>query len=799
VSGSLRRLTAAAALASCALTVRPAAARLDVEDRGPVLDAGAFSMRVTNAGILGNAFFDVGRSFDPSLEFPRGSGHEALGHAELWVGARALDGALRISGGPALEWRPTLDSSDVVLSARAGAVGSLWNVDDDHDGRLDEDPLNGRDDDGDGRVDEDYGMTSDQLLVSEYRDDEPASINYAYANGEAHRPMHLDVVQEARTWALPGYDRVAGYEFTVTNTGDDALRDVRIGVYADLDSRHRSDSGGHVNDLITDEPYDVIVPEGLSVIQGSVIMPGPNAWLKSCVTTFQGTVPVVSDGVIGSGLPAVCLIGLSHTTDPLGYLVNYAFPGVREAQAQARAPRRDTTFRYSVFSAGFPAGQGGPPVVDADRYAAMGGTYPQAPRGDARDWAVLLSCGPFARLAPGEKLQMQVAFVVAPDADSAAAGAVNARMLWRGTRYSFQPDVNTTKFDIGTTGINGHEICYEPPPGIVFNYDPHCPTKFFFSEDYKPPPDPALWLHDTEATYSAGHCIWTDLDCDACTGFDGKETHVPWQVGGLSPPKPALAVQNADSTVTIAWDNTPEIVLRQPGGWNPEFRFGGYRVYRLDNWHRETILPAPATWQRIAAFRPAGLEFAGPPLQSITDFSIPPDGSIYGQVHYPIGRYRFVDREVRYGFDYLYVVTTVFTKLTFVNADPVIMELESPLTAAFGDRVVPHSPSVASPRGVWVVPNPYRAAAAWERTSVPGDVFTRHLDFMGLPRARATIRIYTLAGDLVQVIDHDGSNGDGQAPWDLISRNGQDVESGIYLFTVESALGHQVGRFVVIR
>jgi len=36
-------------------------------------------------------------------------------------------------------------------------------------------------------------------------------------------------------------------------------------------------------------------------------------------------------------------------------------------------------------------------------------------------------------------------------------------------------------------------------------------------------------------------------------------------------------------------------------------------------------------------------------------------------------------------------------------------------------------------------------------------------------------------------------------PWNLISRNGQDVESGVYLFTVDSALGHQIGRFVLIR
>jgi hypothetical protein len=51
----------------------------------------------------------------------------------------------------------------------------------------------------------------------------------------------------------------------------------------------------------------------------------------------------------------------------------------------------------------------------------------------------------------------------------------------------------------------------------------------------------------------------------------------------------------------------------------------------------------------------------------------------------------------------------------------------------------------------------------------------------------------------VAVLDHDGTQGDGEAAWDLVSRNGQEVESGIYMFTVDSSLGQQTGKFVVIR
>jgi hypothetical protein len=55
---------------------------------------------------------------------------------------------------------------------------------------------------------------------------------------------------------------------------------------------------------------------------------------------------------------------------------------------------------------------------------------------------------------------------------------------------------------------------------------------------------------------------------------------------------------------------------------------------------------------------------------------------------------------------------------------------------------------------------------------------------------------------LVQVLYHDGRSGHGTLMWDLVSRNGQDVTSGVYLFAVEpddGRLQETVGKFVVIR
>ncbi|HTO91314.1 MAG TPA: hypothetical protein VMJ70_09300, partial [Candidatus Sulfotelmatobacter sp.] len=111
----------------------------------------------------------------------------------------------------------------------------------------------------------------------------------------------------------------------------------------------------------------------------------------------------------------------------------------------------------------------------------------------------------------------------------------------------------------------------------------------------------------------------------------------------------------------------------------------------------------------------------------------------------------------------------------------------------------PHTAAAPKAGKVTVVPNPYKAQAGWDRPAVFGDPLPRHVDFMHLPAGVSTIKIYTLAGDFVAQLIHDGRSGDGQEPWNLISRNGQDVESGVYLFTVDSSQGHQIGKFVLIR
>ena len=778
------------AILAAVVFVPAALAVLDNANHGPTLRAGRFGMRVTNAGVIGNAFFNIGLSYDPSFEFPRGSGHELLNHAELWIGARTERGERRVSGGPLLEWRPTLDASDTVRVANAGAPGTRSYQDDDGDGRIDEERLNGRDDDADGRVDEDFVLPAQQMLAADFTDSQPEAINTAYSSGEAHVPLGLSVHQRAYAWTMPGHDAIAGVEYIVTNQGTQTLSEVYLGFYADLDSRDVSVATGHLDDRIDIVPYRFLVDPHPDTLSGN--------WVKQCGTELSGTVAMVRDASSSSTAAAVALVPLTHTTDPLGWLVNDAFPGVTAARAAARAPRRDSTFRLTPYLADAPPGQGGPPLLDTDRYAALAGETAVRPVDPFRDVAVLVSCGPFRILAPGQSLRFAVALVGVPDPDSLANAVIDARMLHRGARLNLQPDLQRGNPFQGNTGVGAHEICLEPPPGTTFTYDPHCPQKFTRDPDIKPlvptlPPGVS-----SEVNYAAGKCTWTDLDCDLCTGVDGVDEVRDWERDMRLPPSPRTRATAGDQQVVVEWDNASELAVltRRVGG--PGYRFAGYKLYRLDDWRRTTELPPPERWQRLAVYRVNPAE-GGLPLAGITDESVPPDLYDEGYPQYPIGRYRFIDTRALDGFDYHYVVTAVLREIPSPASQVPPSEYESPFFASFEDRVVPHAAARPAAGQVWVVPNPYRQAAAWERQPVPGDAFTRHVDFMGLPRSRCTIRIYTLAGDLVQSIQHDASAGDGQAAWNLISRNGQDVESGVYLFTVSSSLGHQTGKFVILR
>jgi len=333
-----------------------------------------------------------------------------------------------------------------------------------------------------------------------------------------------------------------------------------------------------------------------------------------------------------------------------------------------------------------------------------------------------------------------------------------------------------------------------------------------------------------------------------------------------------------DGQVTIAWDNLSEVSPDPKTGW---FDFRSYQIWKVSDWTRPVGSGGPSEddWTLLAEYR--RFDYADNNLQmengtpQCPEVFIPqknlkericlergdlwdpqsgdvihPDPSVLcvgypncivdsalvlgsaaqkeGRTRYPVGRYRYVDRNVKNGFIYFYSVTGKDS----TGQGQGRVELGGRRSAVEAEGVVPQG--AAGARGnVWVVPNPYRGLravqdrpSAWDLTPNATDPTGTHVDFLGLPTGRWTIKIFTLSGDLVNtitsedavdastrsstVIDSQGqahtnvtrqqdTDNDGQARWNLISRNGQDIVSGIYLFTVESSRGIERGKFVIIR
>lgn len=335
------------------------------------------------------------------------------------------------------------------------------------------------------------------------------------------------------------------------------------------------------------------------------------------------------------------------------------------------------------------------------------------------------------------------------------------------------------------------------------------------------------------------------------TGIDGKEAHVPW-IASTAPLPPKMRAVPGDNKVTLFWDNFSEIV---PDPLTRIYDFEGYEIWRADGWHRPlgtSVLTGPEKklWKLLEigdlvnGINP-DRDFKKPvreggwiyePIlhlenreQLITMFEeslryapadtvpCPPDlhdklcDTIEAIARHNLGLeggkifYQYIDTEVKNGMPLFYSVVAYDHKIK--NFLP--SERGRSLTPASSFTYVePCSESQTvqefEEHEIYVVPNPVTAdnMAPWQLGPNNDDPSGVKCEFRNLPACRLTVRIFTLAGDLVQELYHDGTDGNGTVRWDLISRNGQDVASGVYLFSVHPEDGRfkrTIGKFVVIR
>ena len=174
--------------------------------------------------------------------------------------------------------------------------------------------------------------------------------------------------------------------------------------------------------------------------------------------------------------------------------------------------------------------------------------------------------------------------------------------------------------------------------------------------------------------------------------------------------------------------------------------------------------------------------------------------------------YEYVDRDLTDGIYYFHSVTTTTRGYSDISDEviPTGFGVGSNPRGNF-EFTVPQSRAQSAPsratdgHDIYVVPNPAtrRALADFSQLRPNEDDPTGvRIEFRNLPAARNRVRIFTLSGDLVAELSHDGRNGSGSLPWNLVSRKGQEIVSGIYLYSVSSEgsdFDRVIGRFVVIR
>lgn len=748
-------------------------------------NVGLLSLQITNIGIVGNPFID---------ELSAGwRGGEYLYLAGLWIGAIGEDQEAHVSTAVPLELRPSLLPVDTIYESYEGIRGGNRDTealdgDDDGDGQEDEDFQNGKDDDNDGQIDEDYVAIGQQMFSCEYRDNTSEATNQI----SDHRPLGLLVRQRSFQWATQGINEFVGLDYEVVNIGDQRLTNVYLGFFADADAGPKLSTSYWSDDLVGFVRVDSLVPNpnksgqcGIDKLSMDIayVYDAPD----NGTTINGGDVPGYFGGMF-----------LGHTTDAAG----------------VKAPFRVglTTVKWTASTGAYPQGD---PRTDAERYDLLSrGEIPQRNANKPDDYRFTYAVGPFLQLDPGDKLNFQTAFVIGEGLSGMIQNAIGAQRVFNGQYVDADKNPET--------GIEGKERCLIVlERGQEVTWDDPCDT-----------------LVTTIRLTTLNQCFYVDDDCDPCTGTDGKENLLNW-VGTTAPPPPVV---NTDPDIQAPDSPNSQIFLERPGGdrrvivqWDnlSELRpdpitgknlFEGYRIWRVDGWQRPegSIGPTPDQWMLVAEFRknpkkpkPPNEELREDDLRRVrrperSDVRIPtPNGP-----QYYVGRYEWPDSNgITNGKVYFYAVTAfgIQTRTNPATGLPEQLELGGTPAAVQKELVVASWQPGQGCSQVKVVPNPYRGGADWDLQPSDCDPTGTKIAFRNLPEGWTRMKIFTLTGDLVIEVDPsktrvvgvcdvgDGNKQNGTFYWDLISRSGQNIVSGVYLYVVETPHDTCRGRFVVIR
>jgi len=799
-----------------------------VLDGSTVHNAGALQMHLFNWGEWGSHPGSAQPySFAPSAQWPAGSGVEYLFAAGLWVGAIKSGVPVVSTAAFEREFRPSPDHRDVLYRSEEGSENGQRlpsvDADDDGDGKLNEDRLDGYDNDGDGLIDEDYAAIGRAMYSCRYSDQETVS-SRIYPE---HNPLNVEITQESYQWGATPLKNVICMELRMKNVGDAVLRDVYVGMFVDADVGPLEKRHYWEDDMVARKQID--------------------SW---CSDLGPGQIDIAymydNDGDDGRAPGRFGVTFLNHTTDPNGL----------------RAPSRVGLSSFSRFSGRQVFAFGGDPTNDFERYEALSQESYDDSSTVARDYRFLVSAGPFSEWFPDSTIVAQMAFAIGESTPELMNSAASALAVYRGLWF----DVDNRR----RTGIGGRETRIEGPSGSVWEDECRRPVRVVtdragcdterihnrFRNDIRLWPGDFIWTNadcELECLYKSA-CGYTEADSFLFrTGVGGRETQVNWLTHAAPPPPKIRVDDHAKDGVVIYWDNSSELVPAVSSFVQDVTQFEGYQFWRADDWVRpigtSTLTGPPRElWgiffqaDLINNFgEDTGLDrFRYEPLthllpvsqkaQFITDIQqhlidFPEDeppcpwgvtsdvcDTLKALARWGLGRdggrqyYRHVDKSVIRGVPYFYSV---------VAFDHIVLGAQQGFKAGIAGSptsnfvyVEPKSPAQTDwaydENRIYVVPNPVtrEALARWTLAPTNDDPTGTKIEFRNLPNGTGVIRVFTLAGDLVVELPFDATNGVGTIAWNLVSRNGQDIVSGVYLYAIEftrPAYPRVIKKFTVIR
>ncbi len=160
--------------------------------------------------------------------------------------------------------------------------------------------------------------------------------------------------------------------------------------------------------------------------------------------------------------------------------------------------------------------------------------------------------------------------------------------------------------------------------------------------------------------------------------------------------------------------------------------------------------------------------------------------------------YIYLDRDLQFGFEFYYYVQAYNRDpRTWTSANGSVVSNLGELVSSDKNRTPligarPGPVSIAQGWDVFVAPNPY---VEGDPLRSFGEPTPRKIEFRNLPE-RATIKIFSLSGDLIKTIEHgpdEIGNLFGSAAWDQRSDSGLLGAPGLYIYVVESKTEGTVG------